>query len=108
MEAGNLFDCLYVDSTREQFDALLETTGFKLERIVSHGHATPEGEWYDQERSEWVVLLKGSAGLLIEGEMKIRILRAGDYVFLPAHVRHRVEWTQPDEETVWLALHYGL
>ncbi len=108
MKAGNLFACFSTDRARERFSTLLETTSFKLERIVSHGHATPEGEWYDQERSEWVVLLKGSAGLLIEGETEVRIMRAGDYVLIPAHVRHRVAWTQPDVETVWLALHYSL
>jgi cupin 2 domain-containing protein len=76
----------------------------KLERIVSHGHATPEAGWYDQEQDEWVMLLAGAAGLLIEGEGE-RALAPGDALLLPAHCRHRVTWTAPDQPTVWLALH---
>jgi cupin 2 domain-containing protein len=70
------------------------------------GNATPAGEWYDQARDEWVILLKGSAGLRIEGEPEVITLKPGDYVHLPAQLKHRVEWTTPAEETVWLALHY--
>jgi cupin 2 domain-containing protein len=77
-----------------------------LERIVSTGQATPEGRWYDQERNEWVAVLSGSAGLLFEGEAGIRVLRPGDHVLIPAHRRHRVAWTDPQQQTVWLAIHY--
>lgn len=106
MEKQNLFECLPVDLAAEHFDVLLEVAGCRLERIVSQSHATPAGEWFDQERPEWVVLLKGSAGLLVEGEAELRLLMPGDYVYLPAHVRHRVEWTQAEGETIWLALHH--
>lgn len=107
MEKLNLFECPPVDPAAEHCDVLLEAAGFKLERIVSRGHATPAGEWYDQDRSEWVALLKGSAGLSIEGEEGVRTLLPGDCLYLPAHLRHRVEWTQADGETVWLALHHN-
>lgn len=83
----------------------MEHPGFKLERIVSAGHSTPEGEWYDQDRDEWVILLTGSAGLSFEGEDGIRAMKPGDYVLIPAHTRHRVEWTDRHEKTVWLVLH---
>lgn len=106
MGKQNLFGGLPADVGREHFDTLLEAGGFKLERIVSYGQATPAGEWYDQDRPEWVVLLKGSAGLSVEGEEGVLPLSPGDYVYLPAHVRHRVEWTQAEGETVWLALHH--
>ncbi len=106
MKVGNIFERLPPESGQEQFNCLLETAGSRLERIVSRGHATPAGEWYDQDRPEWVVLLTGAAGLLIEGETEIRVFRPGDYIFIPAHLRHRVEWTQSGVETVWLALHY--
>ena len=101
----NIFADLPVEVDCEHFETLLECVNFKLERIVSHGQATTEGEWYDQGHDEWVILLKGSAGLLIEGEDEIRQLMPGDYLFLPAHLRHRVEWTHAEGETVWLALH---
>jgi cupin 2 domain-containing protein len=106
MEKRNLLECLPTAPGGEHFDVLLETAGFTLERIVSWHHATPAGEWYDQGRSEWVVLLKGSAGLSVEGEAEIQVLLPGDYLYLPAHVRHRVAWTQAEGETVWLALHH--
>ena len=77
----------------------------RLERIVSHGQATPPGEWFDRDRDDWVVLLRGGAGLLFEGESESQVLRPGDYLLIPAHARHRVEWTASDEPTVWLALH---
>jgi cupin 2 domain-containing protein len=87
-------------------ETLLSTEDFKLERIVSLSQATPPGEWYDQDMNEWVVLLSGSAGLLFDGEEEIFIMKPGDYVHIPAHRRHRVEWTDPEQKTVWLALHY--
>lgn len=106
MKAGNLFDALPREAAEEQFTTLLQDAGFVLERIVSTGQASPAGFWYDQERAEWVVLLRGSAGLEIEGEAAPRVLRPGDWVHIPAHARHRVAWTDPDQPTVWLALHH--
>jgi len=94
------------DSPDELFEALLEKPGIKIERIVSSGQATPQGEWYDQEENEWVLLLCGSAGLLIEGDPYPRRLAAGDFLLLPAGCRHRVEWTDPAVKSVWLAVHF--
>lgn len=104
--AGNIFESVTRDAPAEQLTALLTTTNLRLERIVSHAHASPEGFWYDQEWAEWVIVLKGSAGLHFEGESAPRLLKAGDYVDIPAHARHRVAWTDAKEPTVWLALHY--
>ena len=87
-------------------ETLLDTRHFKLERIVSSGQRTPPGGWYDQNTKEWVILLEGSAGLLFEGETEARVMRPGDYVHIPAHRRHRVEWTEAEQKTVWLAIHY--
>ena len=102
---GNLFADVPSSLPAELFQTLWQTPQLKLERIVSRGHATPPGQWYDQETDEWVVLLKGSAGLWVEGVEEMAELKPGDYVFLPARVRHRVEWTAADDVTVWLALH---
>jgi cupin 2 domain-containing protein len=107
MKGGNLFEGLPARLPEEEIEALLRAPGVRLERIVSSGHATPEGAWYDQPQAEWVVLLRGAARLLIEGEPDARRLRPGDWLLLPAHVRHRVDWTDPTAPTVWLALHYG-
>jgi cupin 2 domain-containing protein len=102
----NLFANLPDKADEERLDDLLKRRGVRLERIVSTGQASPPDFWYDQDWDEWVVVMAGSAGLTIAGEAEMT-LRPGDYVFLPAHTRHRVEWTDADTPTVWLALHIG-
>ena len=106
VESGNLLAGLPEALAEEELTTLVSCAGFKLVRIVSTGQASPEGEWYDQDQAEWVMVVRGSAGLRIEGEARARSLRAGDYLRLPAHVRHRIEWTDPNQPTVWLALHH--
>ena len=77
----------------------------RIERIVSHGHSSPEGFWYDQDQHEFVVLLQGAARLRFE--VGVIEMQPGSFIDIPAHQRHRVEWTSPDEPTIWLAVHYG-
>ena len=105
IDAGNIFTDLPAAAPAEQIRQLLLHTALKIERIVSHGQASPSGFWYDQDQAEWVIVLTGSAGLQFEGEAT-RTLRAGDYVNIPAHARHRVEWTDAENATIWLAIHY--
>lgn len=102
---SNLFTDLPSSLPDELFTTLLDADNLRIERIVSHGHASPEGFWYDQDQHEWVVVLQGAARLSIDGE--IRNLKTGDYINIPAHQKHRVEWTTPDEPTVWLTVFYG-
>jgi len=102
----NIFGDIPAEFPDELFKEILAGNTFKMERIVSRGHASPEGFWYDQEENEWVILLQGSAGLSFEGREESVVLHSGDYVRIPRHLRHRVEWTDPDQETVWLAVHY--
>jgi len=101
----NLFARLPRTTTDEVITALLTTPNVRIERIVSTGQASPPGFWYDQNESEWVVLLTGGAGLRFDGEAEVRKLKPGDYLHIPAHARHRVEWTHASEPTVWLAIH---
>ena len=89
----------------ELVDILEERPGTRIERIVSTGQATPEGEWYDQETDEFVLVVSGAARLRIENEPEDRALNEGDWIMLPAHCRHRVTWTRDDPPTVWLAIH---
>jgi cupin 2 domain-containing protein len=84
---------------------ILAAAQVRIERIISHGHASPEGFWYDQDQHEWVVVLKGAARLQFENRMVE--MKSGDFINIPAHRRHRVEWTTPDEPTIWLAVFYG-
>jgi cupin 2 domain-containing protein len=86
----------------ERFEDLLARPGARIERIVSSGQSTPAGAWMDQAWDEWVLLVSGGAGLTLEGEAPMT-LSAGDWLLIPAHSRHRVEWT--DTPTVWLAVH---
>lgn len=101
----NIFAPIPDSSSGEKVETLLQKPGLRIERIVSAGQATPKGEWYDQPDDEWVLLLSGSAGLLIEGDSEPLTLQSGDYLLLPARCRHRVEWTDSKEPTVWLACH---
>jgi cupin 2 domain-containing protein len=105
--AGNIFAKLPQSLSEEVFQEIIHGEKFRLERIISFGQATPAGQWYDQEQHEWVVLLSGAAGLRFEGEDGLRVLSPGDFVNIPAHTRHRVEWTDEKQSTVWLALHYS-
>ena len=91
----------------ELVETVIKSRHARIERIVSTGQASPEGFWYDQEEVEWVVVLKGEAKLMLEGEAQPIHLKPGDHVTIPAHRRHRVEWTSPNEPTVWLAVFYG-
>ena len=106
MEVHNIYGEIPSAENEEIFEPLLEREGFRLERIVSHGHATPSGQWYDQETDEWVLLVTGSAGLRFEGHAEVRNIGPGDFLLIPAHSRHRVEWTAPGEPTIWIALHF--
>ena len=105
--SGNLFAGLEnIPATEEWFDEVLRAGLLRVERIVSTGQASPPGFWYDQPQAEWVVLLSGAAELQFEGDAKPRRLQPGDWVNIAAHRRHRVNWTDPDQPSVWLAIHY--
>jgi cupin 2 domain-containing protein len=91
---------------KELVEVLASAPGVRIERIVSQGHCSPDGFWYDQDENEFVVLLSGAARLLFEGETKPVEMKPGSFVNIAAHRRHRVEWTDPSEKTVWLAVFY--
>ena len=102
----NLFADLPQHLPDELVTTLLDATNVRIERIISHGHASPEGFWYDQEQHEWVVVLKGAARLRFENDEQPVEMKPGDFVNIPAHKKHRVEWTMPDEPTIWLVVFY--
>lgn len=102
---NSLFTDVPAAMQEELLHTLLSTPAFRIERIVSWGQASSEGFWYDQESDEWVLLVKGAAKLSFEGEEPFDML-PGAYVNIPAHTRHRVEWTDPTQPTIWLAIHY--
>ena len=91
----------------EQFRTLLARPGLRIERIVSTGQCSPPGFWYDAPQGEWVLVLQGRARLRFEDEAAPRTLHPGDFLDIAPHRRHRVDWTDPSQPTVWLAVHYG-
>jgi len=104
---ANVFHALPGPGAGEAFDELLVRNGLKIERIVSHGHASPPGFWYDQPQGEWLVVVAGAAGVRFEDEPDARTLVPGDCLDIAAHRRHRVEWTHSSAPTIWIAVHYG-
>jgi cupin 2 domain-containing protein len=101
----NLFSGIPARLPDELVETLHTAGELRIERIVSAGHTSPPGFWYDQSQHEWVVLLRGATRLQFEDGLVE--LHAGDYAHIAAHRRHRVEWTTPDEPTIWLAVFYG-
>lgn len=102
----NLFAEIPTRIPDELFEVLLAAANVRMERIVSHGHASPDGFWYDQEQSEWVVVLKGAARIRFADDAQTVEMKPGDFINIPAHKRHRLEWTTAEEPTIWLAVHY--
>jgi cupin 2 domain-containing protein len=101
---SNLLSNIPSNLPEELIETLIQSDGVRIERIVSHGHASPEGFWYDQDEHEWVMVLQGAARLQLED--KTVDLRPGDHINLPAHTKHRVEWTTTEPPTIWLAVFY--
>lgn len=112
MRTTNLFEAIPAELPDELVEVLAEGAGeVRIVRLVSQGHVFPDGFWYDQAESEWVVLLQGAATLSFEdvvtGEVRLVSMKPGDWIEIAPHVRHRVESTDPDASTVWLAVHWG-
>jgi len=105
MATQNLYADIPETLDKELFDTLVTGSGLRVERIVSLGQSSPEQGWYDQDSEEWVVVLRGEAVIAYPDGREIT-LGEGDYLHIPAHCRHRVQWTNPDKATVWLAVHY--
>jgi cupin 2 domain-containing protein len=105
--SGNLFAKLPTQAPAEEIVGLAEKSGARIERIVSTGQASPAGFWYDQPSTEWVLVVAGKAALRFEDEPAPRVLSPGDWLEIPAHARHRVDWTDAAGPTVWLAVHFA-
>ena len=101
----NIFSDLPENLKEEVFEVIASSNSLTIERIVSKGHTSPETGWYEQEKHEWVMVVKGHAILTFEdGEIE---LKSGDYVDIPAMRKHKVSWTDPEQETIWLVVHYS-
>jgi cupin 2 domain-containing protein len=103
VRSGNLLESLPDPAAGEAVDPIASGRDVRVERIVSRGHRSPDGFWYDQDEAEWVLLLRGSARLALADGRTVDLV-PGTWAHLEAHERHRVEWTDPDRDTVWLAV----
>lgn len=102
---NNIFDAIPENLDAEIFEQLIENENVKIERIISKGHVSPKSGWYDSDKNEWLIVLQGAAILLFDDETSAE-LKAGDFFNIEAHKKHKVKWTDPDMETIWLAIHY--
>jgi len=102
---SNIFDDIPENLHSEVFESLVDSDNVRIERIISKGHTSPDTGWYDQENNEWVIILKGAANLSFTDKSTVN-LKMGDHIIISAHEKHRVSWTDPDTETIWLAIHY--
>jgi len=105
IEVRNIYDNVPEDLSKEFFEDIILNENFRLERIISKAHFSPEGFWYDQSQNEFVLLLSGSAEILFENNYSVK-LKPGDYLIIPAHVKHRVEKTDSEKLTYWLTLYF--
>jgi len=106
MKVSNLFENIPAKLPEELIEVLASTNNVRIERIVSHGHTSPKDFWYDQDQDEFVLLLKGKAELEFSDPDKTIMLDEGNTLIIPAHQRHRVRWTKPEIETIWLVFYY--
>ena len=104
MKQDNIFSEVPPELTEELTESIARNRNIRIERIISKGHKSADGFWYDQDEDEWVLLLQGAARLQFEHETEEVNLSAGDHMLIPARTKHRVSWTDPDRETIWLAL----
>ena len=110
MNPANLFANIPNDIPEEIFEDLVKTDKVRIERIISHGQASAKDDWYDQDQNEWVMVVQGQARLQFDStqnpEQAFVELKPGDHIDIPAHIRHRVDWTSTDEPTIWIAVFY--
>mgnify|MGYP003385494513 CR=1 FL=1 len=102
---NNIFKNIPSNLDSEAFNEILSNDSLKIERIISKGQCSPEHGWYQQTQNEWLILLQGAATLTFDDNRELH-LKPGDYLNIPAKQRHKVSWTAPDIETIWLTVHY--
>ena len=105
IQTGNIFEFIPKNLEQEVFELIAHNENVKIERIISRGQRSPESGWYKQEKNEWVIVLTGEAIIEFESGDLFK-LKAGDYVNIPALIKHKVTWTIKNTETIWLAVHY--
>jgi len=106
MKSSNIFANIASSVNGEVFEDIISKENIQIQRIISSPNSGDTSKWYDQDTDEWVIVLQGSAIITFENKDKTH-LNAGDYLNIPAHTKHQVSWTTPDEKTIWIAIHYN-
>lgn len=104
-DVNNIFNNIPDKISEELFSTLLVKGSIKIERIISQGQCSPLKDWYDQVQDEWILLIEGQAEIQFDNDSPVIILKAGDYLLIPAHSKHRLHWTHPEIKSIWLAIH---
>jgi len=102
---NNIFSDLPQSLEQEVFEEIVNSGPVRIERIISHGHSSPETGWYQQDENEWVIVLSGTGTLRLDNGEDIT-LGPGDYHLIPAQQPHKVIQTAADEPTIWLAVFF--
>ncbi len=103
--ASNIFALIPDDTSNEVFENIVSADNVRIERIISKGHISPHDGWYDQDEHEWVMVLQGAARIEFAEQAPVHLV-SGVHLHIPAHTRHKVAWTDPTTETIWLAVYY--
>jgi cupin 2 domain-containing protein len=107
MSVKNVRADIPLELSSELVDVFAESDQVRIERIVSRGHTSPPDFWYDQDRAEWVLVIAGRGRLIFEHRPEPVELGPGDHILIAPHVRHRVVFTDPDHDTIWVAVHFN-
>lgn len=102
----NIFSNIPLDFKEEFIEPLVKDPQVKIDRIISRGHRSARDFWYNQDENEFVLILQGEAKLKFKDEKGIVYMGKGDYMIIPAHKEHRVQWTSKNEDTLWLTVHF--
>jgi len=105
LRPDNVFELLPEDLDTEVVESIVNSKNVKVERIISKGHTSPAKGWYDQSQAEWVIVLQGEAIIIFENDKEYHLV-VGSYLNIPVRTKHKVKWTKPETETIWLAVHY--
>lgn len=106
MDCKNVFESISGEVKQELCENIVSSRDVRVERIISKGHTSPKSGWYDQDKNEWVMILKGSGTLVFENGEDVQ-LNPGDYMTIPKNTKHKVSWTDPESITIWLAVFYA-
>jgi len=106
MKIKNIFNGIPSTLPEEIIQEIISSGNIRIERIISKGQSSPDNFWYDQEENEWVMLIQGRAGLKFFDDEDLVELNEGDYLNIPPHKKHRIEWTDSETETIWLVVFY--